>query len=89
MTLTRVEELIPLSEAQALILTGLERAERDANVIAPRWIAPITRKWLVKNGLLVATSLGKGKHEFRLTDDGRLAIQMHRVYISKTAPRPA
>lgn len=70
------EELIPLSEAQAKVLQVLRDAERP-----PKWIAPITRTWLVSRGLVSAQPLGRGRRVFAITELGLKVLKLHEAFV--------
>jgi len=70
-----IEEMLPLSEAQAKVLSVF----RDGPT-KPKWIAPITRRWLMTRGLIIASSLGKGKHDFNITERGREVLVLDEAY---------
>lgn len=68
-------DLIPLSDAQALVLAKLL-----ADPASVRWIAPITRKWLARHGLIIASNGGQGRFTYDITALGREVEQLDRMY---------
>lgn len=72
-----LERLIPLSDAQCKVLQVFRDSETK-----PKWIAPITRRWLVRHGLITATSQPRGKFVFEITDSGRELLRLDEAYKS-------